>query len=353
MPRTPYGRTGTKDIWKSSLIFGPSRVQTGVPPDPFTFRSHRPYSIAYRVRLPCATDVVNSVLQSAQTVVNLSFFVYDFMYAFWQIPLHETERPYFCFQMEGKLLCYKRTAQGSRTGPLAWAAIGALVLRLAQALFFNSNLSDEARRCKLQLYVDDPIGVLSGTDDENERSIQSILILWAALGFDLDTDKLHVGQLVPWCGVDYHAMADKLVRTIQQSRLRMLRKLIGKIANFASVLFWWSSGGKLSCKNSTLRCMMKKLALQRLHNAVGSDRYGQLCSGSMPAWLARACAEGSNIWLYARRLMDLSEAQWGTIGACPSVLTVELMGPVPSSHKRHHTICNFKEIMFAKSKPKM
>eukprot|EP00971_Amphidinium_carterae_P020925 412929-Amphidinium_carterae.1 len=149
---------------------------------------------------------------------NLSFFVCDFKDAFWQVPLHESERPYFCGQMDGRILCYRRTAQGSRTGPLAWAALGALIIRLTQSLFYDANLSDEFLRCKLQLYVDDPIGVLSGTDDEKELCIQTILILWKALGFDLATDKLHTGCTVPWCGVQYHAMADRLVLTIKQSR---------------------------------------------------------------------------------------------------------------------------------------
>eukprot|EP00971_Amphidinium_carterae_P088147 1743451-Amphidinium_carterae.1 len=66
--------------------------------------------------------------------------------------------------MDGKILSYRRTAQGSRTGPLAWAAIGALVIRLTQSLFHDDRVPDVFLRCKLQLYVDDPIGVLSGTE---------------------------------------------------------------------------------------------------------------------------------------------------------------------------------------------
>eukprot|EP00971_Amphidinium_carterae_P321955 6399965-Amphidinium_carterae.1 len=91
-------------------------------------------------------------------------------------------------------------------------------MRLTQALFFDDAIPDKFLMCKLQLYVDDPIGVLTGTIEDTELRIQTILLLWSALRFDLATDKLHVGQSVPWCGVQYHAMPDKLIVTIKQNR---------------------------------------------------------------------------------------------------------------------------------------
>eukprot|EP00971_Amphidinium_carterae_P062262 1232550-Amphidinium_carterae.2 len=77
-------------------------------------------------------DVVNSVLVSAQTSPSsLSFSICDFKYAFCQVSLHESEHPYFCGKMDKEILCYRRTAQGSSTGPLAWADEGAFIVRLS------------------------------------------------------------------------------------------------------------------------------------------------------------------------------------------------------------------------------
>eukprot|EP00971_Amphidinium_carterae_P212039 4207406-Amphidinium_carterae.2 len=46
------------------------------------------------------------------------------------------------------------------------------------------------------------------------------------LGFDLATEKLHAGRSVPWCGVHYHAMGDRPVLTIKQSRVEELKQLV-------------------------------------------------------------------------------------------------------------------------------
>eukprot|EP00971_Amphidinium_carterae_P256783 5098471-Amphidinium_carterae.1 len=70
----------------------------------------------YRVELPRATDVVNSVLSTAQMVKpeNLELLVCDFAEAFWQVPLAPEEQKYFCGKLGSRILAYQRTSQGSR-----------------------------------------------------------------------------------------------------------------------------------------------------------------------------------------------------------------------------------------------
>ena len=78
----------------------------------------------------------------------------DFTDVFWQILSASCERPY-----GGKRWKFKRSAQGSRNGPLSWAGPFSLLLRCTQGLF--TRMSAETARG--QLYVDDPVIAMSGT----------------------------------------------------------------------------------------------------------------------------------------------------------------------------------------------
>eukprot|EP00971_Amphidinium_carterae_P050883 1002112-Amphidinium_carterae.1 len=120
---------------------------------------------SHHVSLPKATDVVNAILSTAQSEGSerLALFVCDFRDAFWQVPLHPHEVPYFCGLLDGEVVAYKRTAQGSRNGPLTWAAVGAALMRVSQAMFFDAVAIDPFARCKLNVYVDDPIAVWAGS----------------------------------------------------------------------------------------------------------------------------------------------------------------------------------------------
>eukprot|EP00971_Amphidinium_carterae_P348840 6490699-Amphidinium_carterae.1 len=44
----------------------------------------------------------------------------------YRVPLAKSEQPYFCGRLDGAVLAYQRTAQGSRNGGLTWAGLGAM-----------------------------------------------------------------------------------------------------------------------------------------------------------------------------------------------------------------------------------
>ena len=96
----------------------------------------------------------------------LSLFVLDFSDAFWQMPIHANELRFFCAMLEfagiPKYLLFLRTVQGSRSAPLTWARLAAVIMRLTQSLFSGVPL-------RLQCFVDYPIAVLLGTLAEAER----------------------------------------------------------------------------------------------------------------------------------------------------------------------------------------
>eukprot|EP00971_Amphidinium_carterae_P348913 6490740-Amphidinium_carterae.1 len=214
---------------------------------------------SYHVSLPKATDVVNAILSTAQTESSgdLALFVCDFRDAFWQVPLHTDEVPFFCGLLDGEVVAYRRTAQGSLNGPLTWAAVGAAVMRVSQALFFEASATDPFAQCKLNLYVDDPIAVLAGTAAKRSRHVHLLLLLWVALGLELATEKCAFGRELDWCGLSYKIGVNAVCVTIKESRVRELtelvctalranvvpsselRTLVGKAASFATLLFTW------------------------------------------------------------------------------------------------------------------
>lgn len=86
-----------------------------------------------------------SVKRSDQQV---QLFTADIVDAFWLIPLHVSERRYFCAYLKGSYYLFTRTAQGSRMAPLTFAAVMAVVSRWVQTL---------SHEYAMQVYVDDPL----------------------------------------------------------------------------------------------------------------------------------------------------------------------------------------------------
>ncbi len=151
----------------------------------------------HRVPLPKVTDVVYDILDVLAKDELLSgegidLLVLDFVDAFWNIPLAVEERRFFVGRLRGTLCVFLRAAQGSRDGPLAWAGVISLVMRLVQAVFW------EYGKCPLRLntYVDDPICVVRGTPEQRRRRIAGLFLLWRALGLPLAFRKGALGQSV-------------------------------------------------------------------------------------------------------------------------------------------------------------
>eukprot|EP00971_Amphidinium_carterae_P083104 1644279-Amphidinium_carterae.1 len=159
----------------------------------------------------------------------LGFFVMDFQDPFWQVPLAHPERAYYTGRLGGDILVYLRTAQGSRCGPLTWAALGGLVTRLTQSLFFDADDTDQYHRCKLQLFVDDPLAVLCGSDSDRQLDACIIALLWMALGFPLSIHKAQLSKSVNWCGCSYAIERDMLIVRIRVERVSELRRVLMEI----------------------------------------------------------------------------------------------------------------------------
>ena len=203
------------------------------------------------------------------TEIDLEQFVLDFTDAFWQVPLHPKERRFFVGKIRGLILSYLRAAQGSRNGPLNWACVASLAIRMAQSMFRvsclavnNVHAATKAERraessLRLQTYVDDPIFSLRGTKRQRDRSIAMVVLLWSGVGFELAFNKAERGRSVTWIGIDTKIVRARVVARIKADRvqellqlceeylqtnlvgIKVLRSFIAKAGNFAQLLFSW------------------------------------------------------------------------------------------------------------------
>ena len=133
----------------------------------------------------------------------IEWLVLDFVDAFWNVPLRHSERRFFTGKIADKYFILKRAAQGSRNGPLSWAALVSLALRCPQSLFWEqaSGTPPKARETlRLQTFVDDPLFCIRGSQQARARKMALVVLVWRALGFPLSVHKVARGSSVPWIG---------------------------------------------------------------------------------------------------------------------------------------------------------
>jgi hypothetical protein len=153
-----------------------------------------------RVLLPRLLDAILqglNLLSETQADAECEWFVLDFKDAFWQVPLRPDERRFFCANIlrngEERYVVFLRAVQGSRSAPLSWARVVALLQRLTQ----SAAGSDKAR---LHCFIYDPIASISGTQIERDTTITLMVLIWEALGFQLSYKKGQRGKAVDWIG---------------------------------------------------------------------------------------------------------------------------------------------------------
>ena len=104
-----------------------------------------------------------------------------------------SERRFFVGKLRSRYFVFLRAAQGSRKGPLAWAGVIPLAIRLVQACLW------EGGECpaRINTYVDDPLTVVRGTEIRRNNLVACLVLLFTALGFPLSFRKgIHK------CGLD-------------------------------------------------------------------------------------------------------------------------------------------------------
>ena len=212
----------------------------------------------HRVPLPRATDVVCDIMDMLYkhplgTDEQLDLLVLDFVDAFWNVPLLAAERRFFVGKLRSRYFVFLRAAQGSRNGPLAWAGVVSLAIRLVQACLWEGGVCP----ARINTYVDDPLTVVRGTETRRNYLVACLVLLFTALGFPLSFRKGSRGTSVDWIGLTVSVQPRVVHLTITEARVKELRDLAeealvrnlvtkkwlrsfaGKASSFASILIFW------------------------------------------------------------------------------------------------------------------
>ena len=201
--------------------------------------------------LPRVTDAVLSALDlmaSRRPDQELQFFIADIVDAFWLIPLHVSERKFFCAFLRGHYYLFVRTAQGSRMAPLTFASTMSIASRWIQSL------SDEY---SMQVYVDDPLVVLASNPERTKRLVCMIAASWMIMGFPLAFHKATLAAKLVWIGVQLDITDKSVIAEVPEAKVaeltlvlkellqsnlipvRKLRSVTGKVTSIASVIQVW------------------------------------------------------------------------------------------------------------------
>ena len=149
-----------------------------------------------RLVLPRLKDALEDTLQLLETKTPNERVLYmslDFSDAFKHLAVRENEYRYLSGRALGGFFVYKTVLFGIKTGPLVWGRMAALIARSTQSLFHIS-------RCRLQIFVDDPLIVARGTVEQLNSIFNVILLWWLTLGLKVAWTKGAVGTDAEWIG---------------------------------------------------------------------------------------------------------------------------------------------------------
>jgi len=163
--------------------------------------------IPERVVLPRVIDFANSIVNLQEVQVSrtsaqdyppkeVELLTLDFADAFYTLWLRPSDRGSLVFQVADGWAVFNRLCFGMAGAPLIWGRLAAAACRLGQACFQPDEL-------RLQCYVDDPAIAVLGSQQERNRLIIILLLLWSALGLALSWEKGSRGTSVPWIGVTF------------------------------------------------------------------------------------------------------------------------------------------------------
>eukprot|EP00435_Cladocopium_sp_Y103_P016613 s3999_g4.t1 len=108
--------------------------------------------------------------------------------------------------------------------------LGQAEVELYSADFTDAFLNlpiDPAER-QLQIYVDDPAGVVAGSSAERDRIISKTLALWSALGARIALHKACRGKCIKWIGANYTILHRGVRLSIDAERIKKLTETVDK-----------------------------------------------------------------------------------------------------------------------------
>jgi hypothetical protein len=168
-----------------------------------------------RIILPRVIDLVNDILdllQDASDDEEVWVLVIDIQNAFHLLPLMDSEKRFFCTEVDGQFQLYHAMLFGPKAAPSAWGRFGALLSRLTQTIVGSAN-------ARAQLYVDDPAIAVMGTVAHRSKTVYTILLWWSVLNIPLAWSKAQYSQSTTWIGAKLSIGKAEVVTTIMEQKL--------------------------------------------------------------------------------------------------------------------------------------
>ena len=156
--------------------------------------------------------------------------VLDYQHAFMSVPLAYEELRFNCSAVpkgvtrsrggsypgepeKGTFVIWRVLGFGGHAGPLVYSRIATFASRSTQALL--NCTATETRQARLQLYVDDPVLVASGSDTDRQEQLDLAILWWLVMGIPLSWKKgssSSTDETYRWIGVDFKLISPGLAQ---------------------------------------------------------------------------------------------------------------------------------------------
>ena len=181
-----------------------------------------------RLVLPRMRDAASDALdlmeerQPGEFIALLSL---DFSDAFKQIPVKHEEKRFLSGQAMGGYFYFHKVLFGIKTGPLVWCRLAALISRCTQSCFHPNRL-------RMQLFVDDPLITLRGSEDQIQDMTVKVLLLWLALGLKVAWQKGSLNVKTEWigAGISVDNVNQRLVVKVTQDKVEEWKSLANNLS---------------------------------------------------------------------------------------------------------------------------
>eukprot|EP00435_Cladocopium_sp_Y103_P044912 s3083_g12.t1 len=174
-----------------------------------------------RITLPRGCDLVRDTLDLVETCGgDLEYFTADFSDAFLNLGIAEAERGYAVVRTTtDAYAAYRGVPFGLATAPLLWGRTSAWIGRATQSLH-------QEWESRLQIYVDYPVCLVSGTPRTRSHRIAKILAFWASLGARIALHKAARGPEIKWIGAVFGIVPGGVRVSIDKERIHKLQATV-------------------------------------------------------------------------------------------------------------------------------
>eukprot|EP00435_Cladocopium_sp_Y103_P041707 s3444_g11.t1 len=174
-----------------------------------------------RITLPRGCDLVRDTLDLVDKCGgDIEYFTADFSDALLNLGITEGERGYAVVRTTtDAYAAYRGVPFGLATAPLLWGRASAWIGRATQSLH-------QEWESRLQIYVDDPVCLVTGPPQTRSHRIAKILTFWASLGARIALHKAARGPEIKWIGAVFGIIPGGVRVSVDKERIHKLQETV-------------------------------------------------------------------------------------------------------------------------------